>query len=351
MASGEHRLLVERAGSLFGFDGMAAALGRPALAPYLFVVAVWVYDVGLLSAISYLRVGRGQFETPYLVTIPLGLVIAVRLARWLRTRYDAAVMDLPGDELDVEALRAVPTGRTRLAMLGLIYVGNLVQLALSPAEVAAFVDLHGPLVAYTKYLTASVLYFTVFADVIALVGAALFVLPVRMFRSKLTLDFSDLDGFAGLRETSRLFLAATVTYYAGLTAWSVVLVTPTITGSSSDVSTADTVLFTVLWVGGFLLYLAPVLLLHVHMSREKERMIHDIDADIRDLDPEGERKGVPYLTPEREDVPTLQQKYIELQQVRETREYPADVTIAGELLAATLVPALFQWGVATAPLG
>ncbi|MFC7175711.1 hypothetical protein [Halosegnis marinus] len=309
-----------------------------------------MYDSGLLSAISYVLVGRERFESPFQLVLPVALVVAVLLARFLRRRYDGAIRGLPGDELSAADLRSVPAGRSRLAVwLGITLVWY-VQLALSPAEVADFVAAHGTLVVAAKYLTVSPLYYLAVADVVALVVASLVVLPWRLYNTRLTLDFSDVTGFAGLYGTGRLLLAATAVYYVGLTAWSAFLVAPNIVGTASDVSGADTVVFAALWLAGLLLYLAPTFLLHRHMAREKARLIRAIDAEIRELDPDGERKGVPYLTPNREDIPTLQQKYIELQQVRTAREYPADVTTAGELAAATLVPVLLQWGLRVVPL-
>lgn len=336
-------LLVERAAARTGLDRLAAALGRPDDGAYLVPVVGWVLDVVVLSGISYLTVGREQFESPYLLIIPVGLCAGVLLARWLRRRYTGAVDSLPGDEVDADSLRSVPAGRVPVAVLAVFFVANLVQLALSPAEVAAFVELHGPAVAYAKYLLVAPFYFVVFADVVALLGAGMVLLPWRLYNTDLTLDFSDVTGFAGLYEVSRLLRAGTLTYFVGLTAWTVFLLVPSILGSSSDVSTADSLVFPLLWLFGLALYATPVLVLHRHMSREKTRHIRDIDEKIRALDPQDDGRGIPYLDPSDDDRPELQQRFIELQQVRSAREYPVSVAIVEELVVAALVPVAIQW--------
>lgn len=336
-------LFTERVGRWLGLDRVAAALGRPGLTPYLTPLLGWVLDILVLSTLSYVLVDRPQFDAVGVWVIPVGIVVGVSLTRWLRDRYEDAVEHLPGDGLAPDALRSVPGRRLQAGWYVAFLAGNYVQLLLTPSETAAFVAVHGEAVAYAKYLLAGPLYFTLFADVAALLAAGMVVLPWRIYRQELSLDFSDVTGFAGLYETGRLLWAGTVTYFVGLTLWTLFLVLPTIVGAN-DTSTADVVLFSGLWAAGVVLYVAPVLLLHRHMAREKQRHVSDIDADIRALDPKGDGRGIPYLEPSSNDIPRLQQKYLELQQVRSTREYPADLAIVEELALAAFIPLAFQWG-------
>lgn len=349
MAGGERgpELLTERAAAWFGLDRLAAAIGRPEAGAYLFPWLAAAIDFGLLSGLSWVFVGRETYASPILLAIPIGLSAAVFLARWVRDRYRAAVESLPGDGLD-ETLLTLPAGRLRLGLFVVFYLGNLAQLLSNPAEVAGFVDIHGATVAWTKYLVVSLFYYVVYADVAALLAAAMLRFPWRVYRARPELDFSDVHGFAGLYETSRLLQAGAVVYFLGVAGWTAFLYAPQSAETIPEVSPVEQLVFPLLWVAGVLLYLAPVMLLHRYLVAEKEAKIEEIDDQLRDLDPdEGERKGVPYLTPREEDIPLVQQKYLELQQVRSARDYPANVSIVEELVLAALVPLAFQWGLTT----
>lgn len=345
MAGGgqEPRLLTERAAGTLGLDRIAAAAGYPRAGAYLFPWLAAFVDFGLLSGASYLLVGRESYGSPLVLAVPVGLTVAVLLARWVRGRYRDAVENLPGDALDADSLLALPAGRLRLGLYVAFYAGNLVQLLSNPAEVQGFVAIHGAEVAWTKYIVASLLYYVVFADVAALLVAAMLALPWRIYRARPTLDFSDVRGFAGLYEASRLLQAGGTVYFLGVAAWTAFLYAPQSAESIPEVSPVEQLVFPLLWLGGVLLYLGPVLLLHRYMAAEKQATIDEIDSELRKLDPEGEQQGLPYLSPRREDIPLVQQKYLELEQVRAAREYPANVTIVEELVMAALVPLAFQW--------
>lgn len=335
-------LLVERASAFLGLDRIAVAAGHPNAGPYLVPLAGFVLDVGILSGLSYLLIGRDQYASPYLLTIPVGLLLGIALSRWLRDGYVQAVDNLPGDDLAPGRFLTLPSNALRVGSFVLLYLGNVGLLVASPAEFRALVEYHGPYVAAANYLLADAFYLVVFADVLALLIASMVVLPWHLYNNALTLDFSDPFGFAGLYEVSRLLRTGTVVYFVGMIAWSVWLVTPPDLTDQTDVG-----LFASLWVLGVLVYLVPVLLLHRHMVREKRRHILEIDEEIRTFDPDGERRGIPYLTPNAEDLPELQQKFIELQQVRMAREYPTSTTFAEELLVTSLLPVAIRLSLAS----
>lgn len=348
MAGGdpEPTLLTERVAARMGLDRFAAALGYPGAGAYLFPWLAAFIDFGLLSGVSWVLIGRETYGSPILLAIPVGLSAAVFLARWVRSRFRAAVDSLDGDGFD-DSLLTLPTGRLRLGLFVVFYLGNQAQLLSNPAEVAGFVAIHGAAVAWTKYLVVSLFYYVIYADVAALLVVAMVVFPWRIYQARPELDFSDVHGFAGLYETSRLLQAGAVVYFLGVAGWTAFLYAPQSAETIPEVSPVEQLVFPLLWGGGVLLYLGPVMLLHRHLVAEKEAKIEEIDDQLRDLDPDGERKGLPYLSPRREDIPLVQQKYLELQQVRSQRDYPANVSIVEELALAALVPIVFQWGLST----
>lgn len=344
MAAGESgfALFTEVVAETLGLDRVARALGHASWAPYFVPLTAFVLGIGVLSSISYVIVGREQFEAVGVLMAPVASVAGVGLTKWLRRRYTDVARNLPGDELHAATLLSAPSGRGRVVVWLALIGGWWVQIALSPAETAAFIESHSVVIALAKYIFVAPLYLAVLADIVSILGAGMVALPWWVYRRDLTLDFSDPSGFAGLYELGRFLWAGSVSYFLGLTLWTAFLLLPTMTTRSS-VSNADVVLFSALWVLGVVLYVAPAFLVHRHMRRGKARLVREIDAEIRALDPKDDERGIPYQDPRPTDIPRLQQKYIELQQVRSTREYPANVAIVEELALAAVLPVLFQW--------
>ena len=349
-ASTTPRLLTERMAAALGFDRVATALGAPGAGPYLVPIAGWLLDFVLLSGASYVVFDRDQFMSPFAPMILIGLVVALRLGFWLRDSYASAVEELPGDELDPKSLRSMITGRALVVMFLCFYVGNLVHLYFSPVEVAEFVAIHGEAVAYAKYVFVGLFYFTVFADLATLILTSLLVLPWKIYRSGLTLDFSDVRGFAGLYGVSRLLQSAAAVYFLALTVWTAYIVVPYFVTGENPITDVERALFPIYWGAGAVAYVAPVYLLHRHITARKEAKIAAIDREIRDLDPTGDGRGLADLEPDQEDRLSLQTKYVRLQQIRSTHEYPANVVIVQELAFAALLPVGLQLLATAVPL-
>lgn len=342
--------LSERLSAFLGFRRIAQTAGYPKAGPYLVPIAGWMLGGVFLSGLSYFLTDRSQFQTPFTLIIPMGLVVGLMLAKWVRNHYVTAVKSLPGDELNEENLLSIPARWIPLGLFAVFYIGYLVTLSLSPGEVSAFITAHGEYIAYIKYIFITPFYLIVIADVAALLIASMLLLPWKIHQYNVRLDFSDITGFAGLYEVSRLLRVGTLTYFVGLIIWTAVLVTPSIVGGVTAVSTTDEVIFIVFWILGLVMYLCPFFLLHRHMSHEKERYISQLDANIRSFDLGVNNWRILYTNPDTRDILQLQTrfielqtKFIELQQVRESREYPVNSTILEDLAIGALSPIAFEW--------
>lgn len=346
MSSGERvrpRLLSERVADRLGLTWLATRFGRPGAAPYLVPTVGLVVDFAVLSSISYVTTDRSWFvNVPAAVILAVGLLGGVWLGRWLRGRYATAVRNLPGEELTADQLLDRPGLAVQVGFALLFHVGYVVENLASPSEVSAFVAIHGEAVTVATWIVPAAFYYVVYGDVASIVFASLLQLPWRISRTDLSLDFSDVRGFAGLYPVSRLLQSAAGVYFTALTVWTVFTVLPVFLGNAAGVSAIERTVFPLYWIVGVLLYAAPVYLLHRHIAAKKEALIDEIDADIRSLDPDGKERGIPYFEPNEADRPLLQQRFVELQQVKSTREYPANVTILQELGFAALLPVGLQ---------
>lgn len=174
-------LLSERISSFLRFNRLAQISGYPKFGPYLFLLAAWILGGIILSGISYSLTSRSQFETPYVLILPIGLIIAVTLAKWIRDQYVKAIKSLPDSDVGKRDLLPIPIPRISELLLILIYVGHLLNLAFSPEEVSAFVAVHGEFIAYIKYLFMAPFYFIVIADITALLAASMFFVPWNIY--------------------------------------------------------------------------------------------------------------------------------------------------------------------------
>jgi hypothetical protein len=222
------------------------------------------------------------------------------------------------------------------------HAGTLFENVMSPVEMSTFMAEQGVVVGWTTWMVPAAFYYVVYGDVASLVVESLVVLPWRITRDDLSLDFSDVRGFAGLYPVSRLLQSASGVYFAALTAWTIFTVLPVALGNPEEFTALERTSFAGYWLVGVLLYATPVYLLHRHLAEKKDALIDEIDADIRALDPDGQDRGIPYFEPNEADRPVLQQRFVELQQVKSTREYPANVVILQELGFAALLPVGLQ---------
>lgn len=342
---GETELYIERAARFLRFDRIATRFRSSFVSgPLLLVWFLLFVDVPVLSTISYLSSG-GVYTFKLWPLVPLGLTIAVLTLLWLRDAYVDTVEALPsrGPKADRDALKRLVTARHRRAFLLLWWGGYLGNIVLAPEAFFEFLAIEGLVIGLLKQAIIFGGYVPILAEFTALVVTVHVLFPLELWRREYPLDFSDVAGFGGLRAIGVLLKYTTSVYYVGLVFYTVAMLAPVYVSTSyPDPTSLQIVLFPFLWGAGLVLYAVPVLVINRHVTAEKRRELERIQRELRGLDPADE--DFPYVDPPQEIIPEYTYKFLELQQIHNTRDYPTNVSILQDIVVAALLPLAVQNG-------
>ncbi len=321
---------------------------RDDLGVYCFTVAVVAFDAGVLTVVSYLVTGRQELQPwPVWYALPGSVVLAVWATLSLRRAYVRTVRGVStGDALAEDDLLDLPTGWHRPAAVAVAAGLYLLATALDPNQFAAGARVDGVAVTLVRVtLVQAAIYMVVVGELAALVLTIHVGLPAMLWLRRPAVDFGDPAGYGGLRPLGRLLVRSSLLTFLGLVAHTVVTFLPVLIPTPlEDPIAFSRLIFPVLWVAAALLYLGSVVAVGRYVASEKRRMLADVDAAIRALDPSDADRSIPRMEPPADRLPELQYRYMQLREIRATREYPTDVGTLVELGLAALLPLALQVG-------
>lgn len=339
----ETELWIETIARKTGFEGLSRSLfGNPQASPYLFVIAVLVIDVPILSTITYLR----GFIHPLLafpirwVFTPIGLLLAVWIAKRLRDEYVQAIEN--AGRYTGEGPRSSsfsPWVRYGLLILG--YVVYFGWLSTNPWELIAR---EGPIVGSLKWIVLiPVIYATLLIDACSLFVHNTFYIPGRLSRLGVELDFSDVLGLGGMYPAGKAMKRGAQLYFGGLAVWSIwrfywYFTTPE---QESFSSFADIVVFGLLWLTGVVVLASGIVSVHRFMRSRKDQAIAEIQSNIERLGEDDDSYFYTNPTSQDDKIEYIQQVH-HLREVRETRTFPFRISIAWEMFGVLVFPVAIQ---------
>lgn len=372
---GDDRLWSERAAARLGFDRLGAGLGRPGLAPYLLLAAVYALDVPVLSTVRYLQTGYHPYlVNPAAMMVPLLAAYAIWSSRRLRDRFEVVVDDLipvgepvptvqhdpplrPWFDRAVRRL-GTPDGADEREQLSTLIAPQLKWLLLvaawglyvawilhSPTVQRLILESEGPLLGGIKYgVLLPGVYLPLAVEFVATYLGVIVILPVQI-RAIGLIDFQDPLGFGGLRPVGDLVRRATSHYLLGLAGYVAGIGIGHLLGRAGFVPRVG--LLTTAFIGGatvlgVALFVFPVIVLHGHMKAAKHDRIHDLATEVERRGPEDDSNMFPdtSLPDSPADGSEYLHLYVKLRKVENTREFPIDVSHLQELVLAALVPYL-----------
>lgn len=369
----DDRLFTERIASVSRFDRLSRRLlGTDAYAPYLLIVAVYLFDVPFLHLVEVV-LGRPQpfapVANPALAVMLPGLLFVLYAARDLRDRFESVIDDLPeagptpteGEERrgsarvwhavlhltatrrDGEyAPRELTSPRTAVGLLLLIW-GLYVafNLANPDAPEEMYRNTFFAIATLKAFVTIPFILVVGVDFLRAYVGAIL-VLPLEI-RERGIIDFRDPIGYGHLKPVGDLIGRASVLSLVGFAFYVVFTAGGVAVGDPAYFPVVGPVLSIVI-AGGVAVLVAlfffPVVLLHGHMRDAKHRKITEISEQVRASGPDGEMFPETAIPHDPDVARQYSQLFIHLRKVENTREYPIDVTHVQELVLAGLVPIL-----------
>lgn len=351
MCRGEPRstFWVERSAQRLGFDRLSArVLGDERWAPYLFVGAALFLDVPVLNSVNYVRGYRGTmgsmwWEWPGVIwwLIPAIVIGALFLLRSLRARYYRAA-DVTGED----AAPAFDPTLSRRLQVGTLLVGSVVFLVWLSTSLGFIFARTGPVVGSVKwFVIVPLVYNPLATDLAAAYVHVQLVLPHRIRRAGVPLDFSDPRRLGGLYSVGRTMRFAAMSMFVALTLYTALWYAGLATGLETALPawTRLTVIafFTLAWTLATATLLSGLYLMHRYMRAARRDRLEHIHETIRGLGDDDET--VPDTAPGSDaEFRAYVREYVNLDRVERTRTVPLNVAVAWELLGAALLPVALQ---------
>lgn len=340
---GGTELWIETFARKTGFERLSKSLfGHSNASSYLFVFAILVIDVPILSTITYLFGNIHpllSFPLRWMFA-PIGLMMAVWIAKQLRDEYVRAI-DNAGRHADNESRTVSFSVWLRY---GLLIIGYAVYFAWLGTRPWHFLARAGPIIGSIKWIVLiPVIYITILVDACSLFVHNTLYLPRQLIRLSIELDFSDVRGLGGMYPVGKAMKHGSQLYFGGLAVWSLWQFSwhfPT-SNQKSFTPFSDIVVFAFLWLAGVSVLASGVVLVHRFMRIRKGQAINEIKSDIERLGEEDDSYFYINPTSQEEKIEYIQQ-ILYLREVREMRTFPFRISIAWEMFGVIVFPVAIQ---------
>lgn len=331
----EVTLWLDEVATLLGFGKLADLLPWDIPPSYVFAaVAVTLsnafysgYDLFVISGKSHV-----YYTNPYFALQPFIILGAVVGARKLRQEYATAVEEMnlakraDDDELD-GIVNPIPD---RLPWI-LFAIGIPIQFLPSVKNTASWV-----ITDYVaNYIVFPFVYTPIGVQFLAVYVAIEFLVPLRLWRSSVGIDFLDPQGVGGLRPIGELIKTAYYYIVAGLIGYALITYAPFI-DTDWVVTTGANMIFTVAWLASIATVAFAVFVLHRFMHREKRAEIQRLEAELSNhIESRYDMLEYNVADDQSEYVDELRSR---IRQVSQTREYPATFSIWTQILLSIALP-------------
>lgn len=237
--------------------------------PYAVLSIVVGVDL-LINLLLYLG-GQPSVISPAWAVIPIGLTYGLFGTLDLATRYRSS---FGADELPEWFRPAVLVG---------VLAGFYVFWLLQPAYLGSFFAERGPVAGSVQLFVIGPLYMAVVADFVGRVVGVSLLVPIHVARGRITIDFSDPTGYAGLRPLGRLVERASVYYFIGVILYSIRLLQQPGTLLFDLPGGLRFTLFALMWLGGVALYAIPTVSLRFLVERYRQDRLQALNRRIEEL--------------------------------------------------------------------
>lgn len=348
-ADQEFTFWVERFARLTRVNHLSAiVLGDQRYAPYVIVLLGTVLERPIPTAFNYF-LGKSEL-IPFLWwkwpgvlwwLIPAVLVFSVVFLRLLRNRYDRAI-HIAGKSRDSTPI-VEPGFSLGLQSVTLVFglVGYGIWLS------TAFNQLFATNPIYTIIRWGFIIpfiYVPIATDLAAAYLHVELVLPLRIRKAEVELDFSDPRRLGGMYPVGRVMRFTAMAAFIALSLytiyWSVgFTLLPTLTPPADRHSIL--VVFVIVWALSIIVPTAGVYLIHQRMAASREAQLNGVLSRTREL---GDDKEVfPYTSPGNESERQIYlEEYVKLDLVERTRTVPFNVAYTWELIIGALFPVTLQ---------
>jgi hypothetical protein len=343
----EQELLIEKMANLFMFDKLSEKLpGRDIYPPYLFLGFFLFVGVGVVGGYEHFFT-EYSYSNPFVLAGPVALIIAIIGIRYMSKAYLNVLESLPVDKnTNTEPLNEIISIRTKVvvyviailtvyATILFIGISNIIENT-SPVGNAS------PAQFIINYLIVWEIGYIPFVVEFGLIYLGIhFFIPRRIKKADLNLFYYDPRNMGGFGSVGQLLKRSYYLYTAGLLLFFVLVyggfIIPTIE-PAFGLGMIPFLFFSGAWLLGVISIGYSMLTMHRIMSKKKEKRIREIEEEIREIIDNPHDINSSEVT-DKEQFEDLNRR---LEHVKDTREYPATVTMWSQIAISVLLPQVLQ---------
>lgn len=336
------RIWLDQVASGLGFGRIADRLPGHVPPSYLFAsILVSVSFIGenvARYAAGYLPLYQ---KNPFIILQPIILIGSVYVARMLSAGYDNAMaeMNVTNRTSNHEALTTLVPSYLPWVIFGIAAGFSLIRAVFAMGLTTIYQN--GGVSALIKWLIVQpFIYAPIAAQILAVFLALELLVPVRLSKSDIGIDFIDPQGLGGLRPIGELIKQSYYYIMVGLVAFVFVIYAPFV-GTDWSPTAFTNVAFTLTWLLTVAIVAFAVYTLHRFMHREKRAQLQELNRRLEDL-VENRWDVKEYRVPDenRDEIDRIHQQ---MDRISNTREYPAKFSIWSQLLLSIAIPKVVQY--------
>lgn len=342
----EQTLFIEKLARSLKFDTMAETIPGPDIyPPYLFLGVFLLIDLGIVNTYSHFTGHPHVFiASPTAIAAPLGLVLAAVGIRYMSDGYADAISDLHVQdrvrESELTMFRRLVSYRLKIGVYGVavvvLYINNLINVGVSSIVAVGgdFALINWLVIWPVAYLPFVVEFALIYFGIHALI-------PRRISRADLGLFFYDPRNMGGFGPLGQFLKRSYYLYTIGLLLYLVLVYGPVITAIGQTPKEPGLFLnlfFSIAWLVGVISIGYSMLKIHRIMSEKKEERIRELEEELREIIEN------PYdiNSSEVADRDRFEDVSRRLENVRETREFPATFTMWSQIAIGVILPQALQ---------
>lgn len=190
-------------------------------------------------------------------------------------------------------------------------------------------------------------YVPIIAEFVTVFVGIQYGLPLSIRDVELELDFLDPWDLGGMRPVGTLLLRSAIMSAVMLLLYVLFVYAPHVFSSYFDTPFPEpgpllNFAFTFLWIGWVFSVVFALFVLHRYMRKRRDEKLNEVRNDLQAN--YGADPGIEFVDAV-ENPSELTKKQIQLQNVKDTAEYPLDTTMLEQVVLALIVPKLVQIGV------
>lgn len=341
-------LLIERLASWFGFRKLSQKLTVSDLyPPYLYVGTFIFVNVAFGTAYRYWQTGViGFIENPFGLALPFGVAIATIGIKYMSEAQTIAEENILAKNQvrgEFADYRSTVSLRAKFLLYAVVVIAYLLY-EVFVIGVGTLLQTQGPVLGvFYNLIVLPLCYIAVGVEFVLVYFSVHFLLPRKLAHSDLKLFFLDTRDMGGFQPVGNLFKKSYYVYTAGLLVYLAFFYGPVViaggpTGGAVQTGPVIAGLFTVLWLLGIGTLSYSIHQTHRIMAAEKDDQLDAVESRLRDVVTDPYETDTPEIT----DKERLEAIQFQLDQIKNTSEYPTTFTMWTQIGVSVILPQALQ---------